>query len=241
MTLEQAIPALRNAPGSAVVAVADNLFGISQPSQAATAEIVQNWSNLVIDQIQTIEPAYRFDSLGFPQTFRGQMNQLNDLRWVRASLFASVKGEVRPLQVEALRFIQEKTDRAYADGLKLLQSGRLRAGPTASMALGNYVDRRVRSELRENYRRYGIDAAAKQGPVRVNRREYDSSSELSYFQPDSRVGRVAFDVTLARKTAGTAQVRGFFSTDFQPTHVVIVRPTQLGKGHSYVISRPEKR
>src|SRR3546814_11080323 len=73
-----------------------------------------------------------------------------------------------------------------------------------------FRSRRVRSDLRRRYHQYGIDAAGK-GPVRVNRRENDSSgSELSFRLPDIRVGNIAYDVTLTQKTLRTPQVRGFF-------------------------------
>jgi hypothetical protein len=240
MTLEQVFPGLRNAPAGGIVAVADTFFDLTGPARAANAAIVQNWSNRLVEQIKAIEPGYRYDSFGFPQSFQGQMQQLDMLRWTRASLFLSRKNELRPLQVEALRFIQSRTDRAYTDGLKLLQAGKLRPRPTAPIALGNYIDGWVRQELRDQYKLFGIDAAGS-GPVRVNLREYDSSNASIYRQPDSRVGRIAFDVTLAPKNLGTAQVKGFFSTDFKPTHVVIIRPSQLGRNHTYAIPRPEEK
>lgn len=77
-------------------------------------------------------------------------------------------------------------------------------------------------------------------PVQVNRRAYDTSeSSSTYTIPDSRVGRIAIDVTLTRKTyTGTPQMRGFFNSDFKPTATVIIRPSQLGKGSTYVIKAP---
>jgi hypothetical protein len=240
MTLEQVFPSLRNTPPGGIVALADNFFDLTGPLRAANAALVQNWTNELVNQIQVIAPGYRYDSFGFPRTLQGQAQQLDTLRWTRASLMLSKKGELRPLQVEALRFIQERTDRAYADGSKMLKDGRLPPNPTAPLALGNYIDRRVRRELRQRYDAFGIDSAGK-GPVRVNLREYDSSSALTYRQPDSRVGSVAFDVTLAPKDMRTPQIRGFFATDFKPTEVVIVRPSQLGRNHTYVISRPERK
>jgi hypothetical protein len=68
-----------------------------------------------------------------------------------------------------------------------------------------------------------------------------SGTDLTYRRPDARVGNVAFDVTTTRKTLQTAQVRGFFSTDFRPSSVVIVRPRQLGSNFTYIISRPETK
>lgn len=76
----------------------------------------------------------------------------------------------------------------------------------------------------------------------MNRREYDTSgTDLTYRRPDARVQNVAFDVTLTRKTLGTAQVRGFFNADFRPSRVVIIRPRQLGASYTYVITRPETK
>jgi hypothetical protein len=112
---------------------------------------------------------------------------------------------------------------------------------SAQEALGNYVDRDVRFALRKRYNQSGIDSAGK-GPVRVNRRENDSSgTESTFRRPDARVGSIAYDVTLTRKTLATPQVRGFFASDFRPTHVIIVRPTQLGQGSSYIITSPETK
>ena len=123
----------------------------------------------------------------------------------------------------------------------MLREGRLKVYISPELALGNYIDREVRSKLRERYNQYGIDSAGK-GPVRVNRRESDSSgSELTYRRPDARVGKVAFDVTLTAKSLKTAQVRGFFAADFQPDQVVIIRPHQVGSRYTYAISRPEKK
>lgn len=77
--------------------------------------------------------------------------------------------------------------------------------------------------------------------IRVIGREYDTSgSDPTYRIPDARVGNVAFDVTISRKTLATPQVRGFFNSDFEPDVVLIVRPTQLGPNSTYAISRPRK-
>src|SRR3546814_4328659 len=112
---------------------------------------------------------------------------------------------------------------------------------TLFRSLGNFIDRRVRSDLRRRYHKYGIDAAGK-GPVRVNRRENDSSgSELSFRLPDIRVGNNAYDVTLTQKPLRTPQVRGFFDADFRPTHVVIIRLRQIGAESRYIITRPEAK
>ena len=43
--------------------------------------------------------------------------------------------------------------------------------------------------------------------------------------------------TLARKTAGTAQVRGYPNSDLKPDAVIIVRPSRLGPRSTYAITR----
>ncbi len=199
MTLEQVFPSLRSAPGGAIIAVADGFFDVGGPAREMTAELTQNWSDRLVEQIKAVDPAYRFDSLGAPRTLQGQTNQLNRLRLDRASALYHVKGELRPLQVETLRFMQARADRAYSDGLKMLRDGKLKVRLSEQEALGNFVDREVRRDLRALYRLSNIDAAGS-GPVRVNRRENDSSpSEQVFRRPDARVGNVAYDVTLSPK------------------------------------------
>lgn len=241
MTLQQAIPRLESRPAGAIVALADNVFDIFGPAQEMTMQLARERSNQLMDQIRAIDPDYRFDSFGFPQTFEGQINQLNKLRLAQATTILRVKDDVRPLQVETLRLMQETADRAYTRGVKLLRSGRLTVRLSEQEALGNFIDREVRIELRRQYSQYGVNSAGP-GPVRVNRRENDSSlNETSFRRPDARVGDVAFDVTLTRKTLKTSQIRGFFNADFKPRHVIIVRPRQMGPGSSYIITRPESK
>lgn len=241
VTLQQAIPNLQGQPGGAIIALTDTLFDITGPAQELTAQMTRDWSNQLITQIQALDPNYRFDSLGFPQTLQGQINQLNRLRFDRAAAFLRTRNEVKPLQVEILRFTQQRADQAYTDGIKLLRAGKLNIRLSEQEALGNFIDRKVRFDLRKQFDQYGIDAAGR-GPVRVNRRENDSSgSELSFRLPDARVGDIAYDVTLTQKTLNTPQVRGFFNTDFKPSHVVIIRPHQVGLHASYVITRPETK
>lgn len=241
MTLQQAFPALQGQPGGAILAIADAFFDIWRPGVELNAQLMRERSNQLINQIKALDPDYRLDSLGFPETTQGQINQLNILRFEQAAAFLRVRNELRPMQVETLRFVQAATDRAYAQGIKSLRAGTLPIRLSEQEALGNFIDRRVRIELRERYAQYGIDAAGK-GPVRVNRRENDiSGSELSFRRPDMRVGTVAYDVTLTQKTLKTQQIRGFFNADFKPTHVVIIRPRQIGSESSYIISRPETK
>lgn len=248
MTLEQAFPGLRNSPGGAIIVVADNILGFSGPANEMVAKLLQDQVRLLTAQIKSLDPKWHYDEIVPVDaagkrivTLQGLNAQVNDLRLQRASVIARVRGDYGPLQVETLRFIQQQTDNAYAKGSALLKAGRLRPRLSESEALGNYIDRRVREDLRQRYNQLGIDSAGK-GPIRVNRREYDTSGDdVTYVRPDSRVTDVAFDWTLTRKTLGTRQVRRFFNSDFRPSRVVIIRPNQLGPNHTYAITRPETK
>ena len=152
-----------------------------------------------------------------------------------------VKGDAGPPQLETLRFVQRRADGAYKRGLVLIKAGRLPLRLSDREALGNYVGKEVRRDLRERYNHVGIGAAGK-GPVRVSRRENNSSgADLTYRRPHARVADVAFEVTLTQKTLQTPQVRGFFDTDFGEQGVVIIRPSHFGPGATYVITRPETK
>lgn len=151
-----------------------------------------------------------------------------------------IKGEARPLQVETLRVMQDRADSAYEEALQLYLSGRLKPTLSREEAIGNFIDRAVRRDLKDFYDRLGIDVSRK-GAIRVIGREYDSlGTDLTYRIPDARVGNAAIDVTLSPKTSSTPQVRGFFAADFQPTAVIIVRPRQLGPGNTYAIPKGKK-
>lgn len=248
MTLEQAVPGLQNAPGGAILAVADTLFDLTGPANAFTTQFLQDQAKHLTAQIKRLNPHFHYDELGPTDasgtpivTIQGLQAKVDDLRFERAAVMARVRGDYAPLQVETLRFVQQRADDSYDKGVGLLKAGRLTPRLSDREAVGNYVDQRVRVALRERYAQLNIDSAGK-GPVRVNRREDDTSGDdLTYRRPDARVNEVAYDVTLTRKTLATAQVRGFFNTDFRPTRVVIIRPSQLGDKHTYVLSRPEAK
>lgn len=240
LTLEQTFPGLRDASGGTVISLLDNVFGLSAPANADMAATTQERSALLIEQISALDANWKFQSLGFPTTWEGMQNQLNDLRLQRAAIFARVKGELRPMQVETTRVMQRLTDRAYSKALKMYDNGLLKGQLSKEQAIGSYADYEVRRDLRRTYDNYQVGSVGDE--VRVNRREYDTSKpETSYRLPDARVGDVAYDVTLSQKTLKDAQIRGFFSADFRPALVVIIRPRRLGPGSSYIINKPEKR
>jgi hypothetical protein len=239
LTIEQMVPGIANSPAGSILAIADNMLDLTGPARAATDELTRTHMRAMIRQIQAVDPNYRFDSLGFPATLEGQNNMLRDIRLDRAAVFYRVRGEVRPLQVETLKFLQGRVDLAYIEGVNRFKKGQLTPRLSSNEAIGNFVDRQVRGELRDFYRRKSISIEKGQ-QVQVNRRAHDSA-ESSYTVPDSRVGNVAFDVSLTPKTLAFRQIQGFFRSDFQPSAVVIVRPTQLGPNSSYIITRPGGR
>jgi len=143
-----------------------------------------------------------------------KQNQLNALRLDRASAYYRVRLDLRPLQVETLRTLQQSADAVYERGQTLLRLGRLKIKLSPNEALGNYVDREVRQQMRDIYTRLGI--SPKTDPlVRVVGREYDTSgTDRTYRVPDVRVGSTAYDVTLTPKTLATRQIVGFFEPIF---------------------------
>lgn len=108
ITLEQAFPSLRQAPGEAIIAVADQFFDFSGPATEAQIVLLQNWSKATENEIGTLDPGWRNDRLGPLTTVQGHINRLNELRWKRATTYLRMRGDARPLQVETLRFVQEQ-------------------------------------------------------------------------------------------------------------------------------------
>ena len=238
MTLEQVFPGLRNAPAGAMLAIADRVFDLTGPADEAFAALSRGYSNRLINQIRQVNPSFRYANGDFPTTREGQMNQIRDLRLKRAMEYYK-RGEMGPLQVETLRYLQERVDAAYEVGLGKLEAGRLTIRLSPEEALGNSVDLTVRADLKTFYLKLGIIIGRGQ-QVRVVGREYNTSgSKRTYRVPDARVGRVAFEVTLWHKTVKTDQIVGFFNTDLRPNATVIIRPSQLGPNSIYIITHPK--
>lgn len=95
-------------------------------------EGLQGQARQFVEQIKTIDPAWRrdqivpIDALGNPiETVQGLSAKVNDLRFWRAAVTARIKGDYEPLQVETLRFVQHRAEIAYDQGAALLKAGRL--------------------------------------------------------------------------------------------------------------------
>lgn len=237
-TLEHAFPGVRSASGGAIIGIADNFLDLTGPAQALTTELSMAYAKQLERDIQSVERSYISpiaDPSGFPSTTEGQTNLINRLRMDRAKAYYR-KGDFRPYQIETLRFIQREVDAAYELGLRTLKSGRLPVRISVELTLGNFVDGQVRNKLRKFHQANGIPIG-RGYPTQVNNNA-NNTLEGSYTRPDSRIGNVAFDVTLERKTPGKKQIRGFFNSDFKPAAVIIVRPSQLGRKSTYIITRP---
>jgi hypothetical protein len=181
-----------------------------------------------------------FPSGGFAGlSWQGRNNLLDSLQMQLALAFYRVRGDAGPLQVETLQFLQNAVDGAYAEGVNKYEAGKLDVRRSREEAIGNFMDRAVRLQLRDLFNRYQIGY----GPgadITINNRDYDTSDEndISYKVPDARVANVSFDWTLTLKTMSTPQIQGFFRADSRPAAVIIVRPNQLGQNSTYLIPRP---
>jgi hypothetical protein len=149
ITLAQAFPGLINAPAGAVIAVADPIFDLTAPGGQLTSDLSLAYSRSLIQQIQAIDPTFRYDSLGFPNTLDGQMRMINDLRWDRAAVIYKATGDAGPLQVETTRYLQDRADAEYDNAIAAAKAGRLPPAPTERMAMGNFIDKAVKADFRD--------------------------------------------------------------------------------------------
>jgi hypothetical protein len=216
--------------------LADQIFDITGPGAEIRTALMRAQADKILADIKALDPSYAYQYFGFPSTEAGQRRLIDDLRFDRALTIMRVKGDLQPLQLEGMRKMQQVAEEAYAEGTSLMQSSSLRVRLHNREALGNHVDREVRSELRAKFNVAGVDARGG-GAIAVNRREYLHDGR-GYRIPDMRIGDVFFDVTLREKTMSDGQIRDFFHGRSRPSAVVIVRPVQ--EGGSYIIRKPVK-
>jgi hypothetical protein len=238
-TLEQVVPQLRNTPAGAILAIPDSFFMVTAPAHHTIATVHQDRVMNLIGQIQAIDPHYHYESLGAVQTPQGRINEINKLRSDRAMALYRIRGDAGALQVEVLRFAQSRVDIAYEEAVKLYEARELPRGLSRNNAIGNYIDLKVRRDMQMFFNSYGIDHTT--GTVRVIGRQYDTSGmEPTYVVPDARVEFGDYDWTMEAKTPGKRQVRGFFNSDLRPAWTIIIRPSQLGPNHTYIITSPRR-
>lgn len=241
--VEELLPRqLVQSPAGPVVQFLDNLLDLSGPGESANLEIAKVQVYDLLHAIHDVDPDYVYESLmpegglaGMSWEERGDV-----IRGLQAELAATiyrVRGDIRPLQEVTLEFMQRATNDAYDKAVEKYNAGDLKFSLSPEQGIGNEVDGAVRRSLVNFFAtlRIPVDSGS---AIRVNNRAYDSSNAPpSYRVPDMRVGDFAFDTSLAMKSNSDAQIKEFFSADFAPKGVVIVRPNQLGGKSSYIIWR----
>lgn len=131
---------------------------------------------------------------------------------------------------------QRAADMAYRDGIEAIRHGEIKAvDGKYALALGQYIDKSARAELRVRARSEGINESSPSKIWAINRRiKIDTVS--GHGIPDNRIGHNLYsDTTLARKSSDWEQIQRW--NTIRPGHTIIVRPTQIGG--SYVIPRPQ--
>jgi hypothetical protein len=196
----------------------------------------------LLHAIHDVDPDYVYESIApsgglAAMSWQGRRAIINGLQVDLAAAIYRVRGDIRPLQEVTLEFMQRATNAAYDEAIEKYKASNLDPRPTASVATGRAMDETVRKRLANFFNNARIPT----GPdsiIRVNRRAYDTSYWPPSFRlPDARVGNFAFDVSLEAKKPSKDQIRDFFSSDFKPDGVVIIRPNQLGPNSSYIIWR----
>lgn len=218
--LEDVFPGLRDAPGLAIpLAPVDGFLGASALADEANLDATMAQYRRLMADIKQVDPSFADQEL-LPSggiaalSWQGRTNLINGLRMQRAADYYRVLGEVGPLQVETLRFLQGAVDAAYADAVTVADAGRLEPRLSREEAIGNRVDAEVRQNLKSLFNTYGIPFGSGER-VTVNNRDYQTSeNDSSYRIPDARLGDVAFDWTLSPKTISSPQIRGFFRSDY---------------------------
>jgi hypothetical protein len=241
---QDVFPGLGNVPGMAIpLAPIDAFFGISGLANEADLEAALGQYNHLIAQIKAVNPNFVDEEILPPGGIaglsrEGRNNLIDGLRMQRAVAFYKLRGDVGPLQVETLRFLQKAVDKAYAKGVDEFNAGGLDIFLSREEAIGNFVDDLVRFELRSLFSSYGVPYGSR-AEIAINNRDYDTSGpNRTYTVPDARIRDVSFDWTLTLKTISTPQIRGFFGANSRPWAVVIIRPSQLGRNSTYLIPRP---
>lgn len=243
-SLQEVFPGLKDAPALAIpLAPVDGFFGFSALADEANLAATMLQYRFLVAQIKTLNPGFVDEEL-LPEggiaglSWQGRINLINRLRLERAATLYRFNGDIRLLQVEVLRFLQNAVDAAYDEGVKEYLAGRLKPRLSREEAIGNFVDVTVRRSLQNLLNTYSISYGPN-GNATINNRDYDTSSPRKTFRvPDARIGDISFDWTLSLKTILSQQIRGFFAADSRPIGVVIVRPSQLGRNSTYLIPRP---
>lgn len=147
------------------------------------------------------------------------------------------KSGMTPVQFEerVMKIQQAAADanEAYEQGLKDMAAGFVKRNPNMheNVALGSYVDKQVRLELRAFAQKEGLHESGQSKIFAVNR--YLREPEVAgRGQPDVRSGyNLYIDTTLALKHGETEQIMNWHR--IKPGHFLMIIPNQIGG--SYVI------
>jgi hypothetical protein len=240
---EELIPQrLQRSPAGPAVQFLDNFLDFTGSGDEANLEAAKNLQRDLLRRIHQVDPNYIYESIDPPGGLAGmswqvRLNVINGLQADLAAAIYRVRGDIKPLQEVTLGFMQRTTNAAYEDAVELYNTGKLKVRLSPQEAIGNYVDARVRDQLRNFFNGLRISNAPGSA-IRVNNRVYDTSSTPSSYQvPDLRIGNFEFDTSLEMKRSSDRQIKGFFNADFAPRGVVIIRPNRLGSDSSYIIWR----
>jgi hypothetical protein len=114
MTLQDTFPGLKNQPGLAIaLAPIDSFLGVSGAADGANLSASEAEYAKLYSQIRAIDPTFRDDELQplSAMTWQGRNNVINSLRMKRAAAYYRVRGNIGPLQVETLRFVQDAVEK----------------------------------------------------------------------------------------------------------------------------------
>lgn len=227
-----------NSPGGAILAPVDGFLGLSSAADAAHLAVAEMQFAGLWNQIQQLEP----DHPGVPSfqnleqmSQEGRIGFLRQVRFEKALVLYRVRGDYSELQTEIVPYVQSQVDLQYREAVKLYDSGQLNTRLNRNEAIGNYIDVAVRDTLRNKFRQADIKYGSGRN-ISINNRFYENG-DASYTVPDLGIGRVMYDWTMTAKNARTPQVQGFFRSQNQPNAVVIIRPTEVGSVHTYLIAR----
>ena len=127
------------------MAPVDGFLGISALADEAILEATLAQYGSLVAEIKQIDPSFVDQELLPPDgiaglTWQGRTNLINNLRMERAVAYYRVLGDVAPLQVETLRFLQDAVDSAYVQAVAEADASRLQPRLSRAEAIGNWVD-----------------------------------------------------------------------------------------------------
>jgi len=155
----------------------DGFFGLGALADEANLEATLGQYRALVAKIKQVDLNFVDDELLPPGgiaglTWQGRANLINGLRMRRAAAYYQIRGDVGFLQVEALRFLQNTVDATYEEAVSEADAGRLQPRLSREEAIGNWMDARVRQELKNTFASYGIPYGPGED-VTINNRDYE--------------------------------------------------------------------